>query len=73
MCAPGINCHPAFVGYRFKFVPDRKSSASVKSLDVSISLDMEWSKEIPKPTDKDFLEVKPYASSGFGDDENFII
>ena len=59
LCAPGkIDCPPAFVGYRFKFVPDRKNSASGKSLDVSIDLDMKWSKEIPKPSDKDFLEVK---------------
>ena len=58
-CAPGIDCQrPAFVGYGFDFVPDRKNSASDKRVEVFIGLEMEWSKEVPKHSDKDFLEVK---------------
>ncbi len=58
-CAPrAVNCPPRFVGYRFKFVPDRNSLASGKSLEVAIGLEMEWSKEVPRHTDEDFLVVK---------------
>src|SRR5206468_2240547 len=58
-CAPrAVNCPPSFVGYRFSFVPDTKSLASGKSLEVAINLEMEWSKEVPQHTDKDFLVVK---------------
>ncbi len=59
LCAPGKNCQPpVFVGYSFGFVPERKNSVSDKKVEVFINLDMEWSKEIPKPSDKDFLAVK---------------
>lgn len=58
-CAPrAVNCPPRFVGYRFNFVPDNRSLASGKSLEVAIDLEMEWSKEVPRHTDKDFLVVK---------------
>ena len=58
-CAPrAVNCPPRFVGYRFSFVPDTRSLASGKSLEVAINLEMEWSKEVPQHTDKDFLVVK---------------
>lgn len=58
-CLPGKNCqHPVFVGYDFSFVPDRENSASDKRVEVSIDLEMEWSKEVPKHSDKDFLAVK---------------
>lgn len=58
-CAPGIShCHPAFVGYEFSYVPDNKNPASEKRLEVFISLEMEWSKTIPKHSDKDMIEVK---------------
>ncbi len=53
-----VNCPPRFVGYRFSFVPDAKSLASGNSLEVVINLEMEWSKEVPQHTDKDFLAVK---------------
>jgi|SRR2546423_414503 len=58
-CKPrAVNCPPRFVGYRFSFVPEAKSLASGESLEVSINLEMEWSKEVPQHTDKDFLVVK---------------
>ena len=58
-CAPrAVNCPPHFVGYRFSFVPDTRSLASGKSLEVAIDLEMEWSKEVPQHSDKDFLVVK---------------
>lgn len=58
-CAPrAVNCPPRFVGYRFSFAPDARSLASGKSLEVAINLEMEWSKEVPQHTDKDFLAVK---------------
>lgn len=57
-CPTGVNCHPAFVGYRFSFMPAHKDSASGKRFEVSISLEMEWSKVVPQHTDKDFLAVK---------------
>ena len=58
-CAPrAVNCPPRFVGYRFSFVPEARSLASGKSLEVAIELEMEWSKEAPRHTDKDFLVVK---------------
>ena len=58
-CAPrAVNCPPRFVGYRFSFVPDRESLASGKRLEVAINLEMEWSKDIPQHTEKDFLSVK---------------
>jgi hypothetical protein len=53
-----MNCPPGFVGYRFSFVPDTKSLASGKRLEVAIDLEMEWSKKVPRHTDKDFLVVK---------------
>ena len=53
-----VNCPPRFVGYRFNFVPDNRSLALGKSLEVAIDLEMEWSKEVPRHTDKDFLVVK---------------
>jgi hypothetical protein len=53
-----VNCPPRFVGYRFSFVPEAASLASGKSLEVSIDLEMEWSKEVPQHTNKDFLVVK---------------
>ena len=59
MCQMGNdNCRPAFVGYKFTFKPDRKKPDFEKKLEVFISLDTEWSKTIPKHTDKDFLKVK---------------
>jgi hypothetical protein len=58
-CPPrAVNCPPRFVGYHFSFVPDTKSLTSGKSRKVGINLEMEWSKEIPQHTDKDFLVVK---------------
>jgi hypothetical protein len=58
-CAPrAVNCPPRFVGYRFSFVPDVRSPASSKSLEVAIDLEMEWSKDVPQHTDEDFLLVK---------------
>ena len=58
-CPPGaVNCPPRFVGYEFRFVPDTRSLASGKSREVAINLEMEWSKEVPQHTDKDFLAVK---------------
>ena len=58
-CGPrSVNCPPRFVGYRFSFVPDPTSLASGKNLAVGITLEMEWSKEVPHHTDKDFLAVK---------------
>jgi hypothetical protein len=58
-CTPrSVNCPPRFVGYHFTFVPDTKSLTSGKSRKVVINLEMEWSKEIPQHTDKDFLAVK---------------
>jgi hypothetical protein len=58
-CLPrAVNCPPSFVGYRFSFVPDRESLASGKSLEVSINLEMGWSKVVPQHTDEDFLAVK---------------
>jgi hypothetical protein len=58
-CGPrSVNCPPRFVGYRFSFLPDTRSLASGKSLEVAINLEMEWSKEVPQHTDKDFLLVK---------------
>lgn len=53
-----VNCPPRFVGYRFSFVPEHTGLASGKSLEVAINLEMEWSKEVPQHTDKDFLVVK---------------
>jgi len=53
-----VNCPPRFVGYQFSFVPDTKSLTSGKSREVTINLEMEWSKEVPQHTDKDFLAVK---------------
>lgn len=57
-CAAGVNCHPAFVGYRFRFVPGSRDADSSKRLEVYISLEMEWTKVVPQPTDKDFVVVK---------------
>ena len=58
-CAPrAVNCPPRFVGYRFRFVPEAKSLASGKSLEVAINLEMEWIKEVPQHTDQDLLVVK---------------
>ena len=58
-CAPrSVNCPPRFVGYSFRFVPDGKSLASGKSLEVAIDLEMEWTKEVPHHTDQDLLVVK---------------
>jgi hypothetical protein len=58
-CAPrAVNCPPRFVGYRFKFVPDNESLASGKRVEVSIDLEMEWSKEVSQHTDNDYLVVK---------------
>jgi hypothetical protein len=58
-CGPRtVNCPPRFVGYRFNFVPETKSLSSGKSLAVAVDLEMEWSKEVPQHTEKDFLEVK---------------
>ena len=53
-----VNCPPRFVGYRFNFVPEGKSLSSGKSLAVAVDLEMEWSKELPQHTEKDFLAVK---------------
>ena len=53
-----VNCPPRFVGYRFSFMPKAESLASGKSLEVAINFEMEWSKEVPLHTDKDFLAVK---------------
>jgi len=53
-----VNCPPRFVGYRFSFVPEAASLTSGKSLEVAIDLEMEWSKEVPQHTDKDFIVVK---------------
>ncbi len=53
-----VNCPPRFVGYSFSFMPDRESLATGKRLEVAINLEMEWSKEVPQHTDKDFLAVK---------------
>ena len=59
MCQSGNdNCAPAFVGYDFDFAPDPKNTNLDKKLKVFITLNMEWSKKIPKHKDKDFLEVK---------------
>lgn len=59
MCQSGDDkCRPAFVGYEFTFTPDRKKPDFGKKLEVFISLEMEWSKTLPKHTDKDFLKVK---------------
>src|SRR5205085_11823906 len=58
-CAPrSVNCPPAFVGYRFSFVPDTKSRASGKSFEVAINLEMSWCKKLPQHTDKYFLDVQ---------------
>jgi hypothetical protein len=56
--ARAVNCPPRFVGYRFRFVPDPRSPTAGKSLEIAINLEMEWSKEVPQHTDKDFLLVK---------------
>ncbi len=59
LCARhAVNCPPAFVGYSFSFMPDRESLATGKRLEVAINLEMEWSKEVPHHSDKDFLVVK---------------
>ena len=39
-------------------MPDRESLATGKRLEVAINLEMEWSKEVPHHSDKDFLVVK---------------
>lgn len=57
-CLPGVDCRPRFVGYRFTYMPDQESLATGKKLESSIALKMEWSKVIPKHTDKDLLVVK---------------
>jgi hypothetical protein len=57
-CRPGVNCHPAFVGYDFRFVPGSRDTNSDKRLEVYINLEMEWSKVIPQHSDQDFLAVK---------------
>jgi hypothetical protein len=57
-CKPRVNCQPAFVGYTFSFTPDFENKTSGKSFEVAVDLTMEWSKVVPRHTDKDFLEVK---------------
>ena len=57
-CAPGVNCHPAFIGYRFSYVPQTGGPGSGKRLEVQINLEMEWSKVLPRHTDADFMAVK---------------
>ena len=58
-CRPrAVNCPPKFVGYSFSFAPEDASLASGKRLEVAISLEMEWSKDVPQHTDKDILAVK---------------
>jgi len=57
-CLEGVDCQPAFAGYEFSFVPDHKNPASEKRREVFISLEMKWSKIIPKHSDKDVVEVK---------------
>ena len=58
-CKPrAVNCPPGFVGYRFSFVPDARSLASGQRLEVTINLEMEWSKQVPQHTDQDLLVVK---------------
>lgn len=58
-CAPrAVNCPPRFVGYSFSFMPDEASITSGKRLGVAVDLAMQWSKEVPRHTDKDVLTVK---------------
>jgi hypothetical protein len=57
-CKPRVDCQPAFVGYIFTFTPDWESKTSGKSFEVAVDLTMEWSKVVPRHTDKDFLAVK---------------
>lgn len=59
MCqSGGDKCRPAFVGYEFTFTPDGKKTDFDKKLEVFITLEMEWSKVVPKHTDKNLLKVK---------------
>ena len=60
-CAPGVNCHPAFIGYRFSYAPGTEGPNSGKRLEVHINLEMEWSKVLPRHSDKDLLAVKSVA------------
>ncbi len=57
-CRPGVDCRPRFVGYRFVFTPDTRSLAAGKKLEVSIAIEMEWSKVVPRHSDRDLLDVK---------------
>ena len=57
-CAKGVDCRPRFVGYSFSFVPAQENTTSGKRVEVVIDLGMQWSKEVPHHTDKDFLVVE---------------
>jgi hypothetical protein len=57
-CKPRVDCQPAFVGYTFTFTPDWESKTSGTSFEVDVDLSTQWSKVVPRHTDKDFLEVK---------------
>jgi hypothetical protein len=57
-CAKGIDCRPRFVGYSFSFVPAEGNAISGKRVEVVVDLGMQWSKEVPQHTDKDFLVVE---------------
>ena len=56
-CAKGVDCRPRFVGYSFSAVPT-EGAISGKRVEVVVDLGMEWSKEVPQHTDKDFLVVE---------------
>jgi hypothetical protein len=57
-CQSGVDCRPRFVGYSFSFVPEPEKMISGKRLGVVVDLKMQWSKEVPQHTDKDFLAVE---------------
>lgn len=56
-CKRGVDCQPRFVGYSFDFLPKQKNMISGKWLEVVVDLMMQWSKEVPQHTEKDFLAV----------------
>ncbi len=65
LCRPGDDCPPAFTGYVFRF---ETAAGANKKFGVTITLDMEPSKTIPKHADKDFLQVKSISISRIHED-----